>query len=294
MPEDVLTRGVPPTPLPGEQWELERPRNRSGYAPGTLRKVAPMFHQVTRFPVGERVVLRIDGEMALDSVAAGRDSVVSGFFALADTAVAVAQQTTLPVERESARFTFEAVLEPGEYVYGIEALEPVTRQAARARYAIELPLAGPAPRLSDPLIERPFGGGRLPGSRDDAALRPRASLVLTDADTVGLYAEVDGLATTAAGTTRYRVDLSLRKADRGSLPSRIVSWLGDKVGLSEPETPTRLAWTAEGVGGGAGVIAVDVQLGRAGSGSYVFVVAVTDLVTGFATESRRIVRIERE
>jgi hypothetical protein len=294
MPEDVLSRGVPPAPLPGERWELERPRNRSGYAPGTLRKLSAMSHQATRFPSGDLVVLRVDGDMVLDTVAAGRDSVETGFFALRDTTLAIAQPSVSHVERDSARFAFEALLEPGEYVYAVEALEPVTRQAVRARYAIELPLAGPAPRLSDPLIARPFGGGRLPGGRDDSALRPRTSLVLAAADTVGLYAEVDGLTTTSAGTTRYRVDLSLRKADRASLPSRIVSWLGDKVGLSEPETPTRLAWTAEGVGGGPGIIAVDVQLGRAGSGSHVFVVAVTDLVTGLATESRRIVRIERD
>lgn len=294
MPEDILSRGVPPTPLPGEQWELERPRNRSGYAPASLRRVAAMPHQVTRFPAGERTVLRVDGAITLDSVATGRDSVLAGFLAIADTSVLAWQHETRPVVADTATFAFEATLTPGEYVYAIEALEPATHQAARARYSVELPLSGPAPHLSDPLIAWRFGSGRLPGSRDDPALRPRASLVLAAADTVGLYAEVHGLARTPAGTTRYRVGLSLRKADRGSLPSRIVSWLGDRVGLSEPETPTRLVWTAEGEPGRPAVIAVDVQLGRAGSGSHVFVVAVTDLVTGLTEESRRIVRIEKD
>ena len=69
-PPELLSRGLPPTPLPGRPWELDRRRARSGFAPGTVSRVVALDHQVTRFPVHDGVLLRLDGRVALDSTAA--------------------------------------------------------------------------------------------------------------------------------------------------------------------------------------------------------------------------------
>src|SRR5690606_13805679 len=83
VPERLRTRGLGEAPLPGEPTPLENPRARSGYAPLTIRRLLPFAHQVTRFPAGDSVVLRVDGALALDSVAleggAGRTAATALF-----------------------------------------------------------------------------------------------------------------------------------------------------------------------------------------------------------------------
>ncbi|MCI0432446.1 MAG: hypothetical protein L0271_02180, partial [Gemmatimonadetes bacterium] len=71
VPEDLLTRGPNRTPPPGEPWELDAKRNRSGYAPATLRRLRPLRHQVSRFPHGRSWILRVDAAFGGDSAATG-------------------------------------------------------------------------------------------------------------------------------------------------------------------------------------------------------------------------------
>jgi hypothetical protein len=198
---------------------------------------------------------------------------------------------TVRARADTARFALETTIPPGEYLYSAEGLEPATRLAARARYAMELPPRPGALALSDPILAHAFGGAALPARRSDARLQPHASLVFPARDTVGLYAEVHGLRPTADGRTRYRVELSLRRADRASLPARVASWLGRRLGLSSPEVPPRLAWEAAGGSVGPVVVAVDLPLDVAGGGLYILSARVTDLVSGDRAASDRLLRI---
>ncbi|MGH7574870.1 MAG: hypothetical protein ACREM1_07055, partial [Longimicrobiales bacterium] len=179
VPEDLLTDGAPPTPPPGETWTLENPRNRSGFAPATIRRLEPMSHQITRIPLGESTTLRVDGVATLDSVAAGADSVRLGFWVVADgDRFIVERRAAATSDRDTVRLTFHAPVSPGTYLYSAEAFEPASRLGARARYSVEIPAPTGRILLSDPLVAEPFRTGALPASLTDNALRPRASLVL--------------------------------------------------------------------------------------------------------------------
>jgi len=68
LPESLLTVGVRATPQPGQPWSLDDPRAHEGYPPGAARLMQPMDVQVTRFPAGDSVVLRVDGALPLDSL----------------------------------------------------------------------------------------------------------------------------------------------------------------------------------------------------------------------------------
>lgn len=288
FPEDLLERGAPPTPLPGDTWDLERARSRSGFAPATLRRLQFMPHQVTRFPAGDGSIVRVDGIMIGDTLATG--PVETGLWLLRDGVDdAGSVRNSHAPAGDTLRFHHEVSVLPGEYVYSIEALETDSRLGARARFGLTVePHAGPA--VSDPLIARPWRNGELPTNRNDAALRPVVDLVFSATDTIGLFAEVHGLARGARGETHYRVDLSIRKADRDALPARIVSWLGQRLGLSSPAPPPRVSWEASARPGPV-VVATDIHLDGLDRGNHVIVLAVTDVTTARQATSRRIVGI---
>jgi hypothetical protein len=293
VPEDLLTRGPPPTPLPGETWTLENPRTRSGHAPRTVRKLVPLTHQITRFPQGDSAILRVDAAMTLDGEAA-RDSVLTGFWVLAPGGRRIRElRGTGTPSRDTVRFSFETALSAGEYVYSAEGLEPQSRYGSRARYATDIPFATGGLRLSDPLIAEPFRTGALPARRSDPVLRPRASLAFQAGDTIGLYAESRGFSATSIGRAAYRVELSLRRADRSSLPSRLVSWLGQRLRLAGAEPAPRLSYEAEGDPSGTAVIAVDLPLDARSAGLYVLTLEITDLVNGERSRSSRVLRIDK-
>jgi hypothetical protein len=288
FPEDLLDRGAPPAPLPGDSWELERSRSRSGFAPLTLRRLQAMSHQVTRFPAGDAVLVRVDGAMPLDTLASGR--VETGLWLLRDGLdQTAAQRGSHDPAGDTVRFHHEAEARPGEYVYSIEALDG-SRLAARARYGITIEAAPPGPALSDPLVARPYGRGQLPDDRNHPALDPFTDLVFTASDTIGLFAEIHSLEVGAGGEVHFRVDLSIREADRDALPARIVSWLGQRLGLSSPSPPPRVSWEASAPAGRV-IVATDVRLDGLDSGNYVIVLDVADLTTARRTTTRRIIRL---
>jgi hypothetical protein len=289
VPEDLMRRGLPPTPLPGETWALDRPRARSAFAPRTIRRLVPLDHQVTRFPVPGGTVLRIDAKLVLDSVAAGRAVARTALFVL-DEHLSEFDRSAgeAPAVRDTVWFAHEVRVAPGEVVYSMEALEAETRLAGRARYATDIDPPGGL-RVSDPLIARPFGRGDRPAGRGDVVLRPLPSLRLAPSDTIGLYAEFDGL-DPSPGARPYRVELSVRRADRAVLPARVVSWLGGRIGLGRASPPPRLAWSADAAVDP--VIAVDLQLDDLPAGLHVVHLRVTDARTGRSAESSRLIRID--
>lgn len=288
-PIDLSSLGLPPPPLPGRPWALERTRSRTGYAPASFRRMIPLEHQATRFPDDAGTVIRVDGEFALDSVARGGSFARTALYILDDTLAPVDSATTVtPISHDTARFHFEVRVPRGDYLYSLEAIEADTRLAGRARYFLDDDSAS-GPRLSDPLIAEPWSPGPVPASRTDPGLRPRARLILEPDDTIGLYAEARGFDPGAP----IEVELSIQPANRASLPARVFSWIGDKLGLSEPDSPTRLAWTDRADGNGAAILAVELFPANRDEGDRVIILRVTDPAGSRSAESRRTIRFGR-
>jgi hypothetical protein len=288
-PDAFAEDGPPPPPLPGRPWEPARTRSRSGYAPATFRRMAFLEHQATRIPDGDGVILRIDGELVMDSVATGSDFVRTALFLLDDSLHHVRRTNgQASPDADTARFHFEARVPRGGYLYSLEAFDTTTRLAGRARYFLEDDSVA-RPRLSDPVITTPWSPAPVPASRTDPAFRPRARLILQPSDTIGLYAEGVGFSPGAY----LDVELSVQPASRGSLPARVFSWIGDKLGLSEPDTPTRLGWTTRADEDGDAVLAVELFPDERDEGDRVIVLRVAETGTDRVAESRRIFRVQR-
>lgn len=285
-PRDLLTDGVPPTPLPGRPWELARKKTRSGYSVRGLRSVRYLPHQVSRFPDGEGFRVRVDALFA-DSGTATHGRIETGFWLLDGDGVAVAEQRS-PIDQQAdtVRFSFESDVRPGAWVYAVEALDPADSAAARARYAFDVDPAAPGPRLSDPVILEPFRGRPLPKARTDAAFRPVADLTFVRADTVAVYVEGAGL--TAGGRASLR--LSVQPASRANLPARLLRWIGRRIGLAAPRDPVFVEWTATADTRGRIVLAFELPPQDFGDGDHVLMARLTDLATGVDSDSRRVIR----
>jgi len=287
-PPELLTRGLPPTPLPGRPWELDRLRARSGFAPLTVRRVIALDHQVSRFPAADGTILRVDGRMVLDSVARGAASIQTGLWILdSDLRSLDVRRSTAAVHSDTADFGFEASLPGrGAFLYSLEALHSASRLAGRARYATDPDSADSTIRLSDPLISFPWGLAELPTNRAHPSLRPRSHLVLAPADTIGLYAEAIGL----TPGSPYEVRLTMERASRASLPARLVSWIGSRLGLADRAAPTRSEWVAAASADGNATIALELRPAATPEGDQVIRLEILDLATGHIAETRRIVR----
>ena len=303
VPADLLRNGVPPPPPPGAEWPLAAERARSGHAPRNIRSMAPLSHQLSRIPVSGGWVIRVDGRFGLDSLArtppeplpgdtarppapaphavhAGvwlLDEAGAGDFVAGDT-------TTVPLAGDSATFALELTVPEGDYVYSAEAYEPATRTARRARYAVEA--ASPESlRASDVIVAEPFLGA-VPAARSDSLLRPLSELTLEPGQVIGAYAEIPGIRPGA-----YGVDVSIRRADQGSLPGRLVRWLGRSLGIARPTPPPRVVWQGEHTGDGPLIIAVDLPMIDLPAGLHVIEIAVTEARSDRRAIGRRLVRI---
>jgi hypothetical protein len=286
-PVDFSTRGPPPPPLPGRPWVAERTRSRSGYAPVTFRRMLPIEHQATRIPDGDSTIIRVDARFVMDSVATGAFLTQTAFYLL-DRELRIVRQAegTAIVAGDTARFHYEAKVPRDAYTFSLEAMEPGSRLAGRARYFLEDDSAA-GPRISDPLILRSWSPEPVPADRSDPAFRPRASLIITPGDTLGLFARGSGFQPGAD----LDIQLALRPANRASLPARLFSWIGDKLGLSEPDSPTRLSWSDRAEMTGHITLAVELFPREEDKGDRVVILRVVDTSTGQAVESRRVIHI---
>ncbi len=301
LPESLLTVGVRPTPPPGEKWPLDSYNARSGYTAETVRHMLPLAVQVTRFPAGDSVVLRVDGAVALDSAARAADSTVasgyaaderasagavSGLFLLrgpdallrGDTALLRSTAAPAALARDTASLSLSLTLPPGRYVYSAELLDRGSRLAARARHLVELPAPPPpgTPAISDVLVAQPFER-RLPQRRDDPVIRARPEAAALPGDTLGLYAEVTGL--TGGPDGHYRVELALSRTGEPPPPVRLWSWLRQRLGAAPPSSGISLSWTGQlPPRPGAGLIPGAVTAGAGPAGTAAPVALATDLV----------------
>lgn len=301
VPTSLRTEGMEPAPTPGDSAEIGRRRARTRHNPPSLRRLVPLGHQVSRFPVGDSVTVRVDAALPLDSVALDPESekpagdrIDAALFLLDERYEPAGRLVrSLDLRGDTIPLALELTVPAGEYVYSLEALEPGSLLAGRARHPVELTAPEEdSPALSDILVSHAFGDAALPDSREHATLRPRHDLVLPEAETLGIYAEVHGLRIDADGGGLYRADLSVHDADDPSAPVRAIRWLGRTLGITGEPTRPRIAWEAATEGDGPGIIAVDLDLADLGTGLYVLQLEITDLVSQSSAQTRRIFRIE--
>lgn len=290
--EDLLSRGSAATPPPGEEWDLEAPKGRTGYAPRTVRRIVALDHQVTRFPDGDTVVLRVDGHFVRDSLVTAGTAVRTALWALEEQGFEALDSVfgVVHASVDSVPVTLELRLSPDSMVYSFEALESASGLASRARYALDLDLGCTSLCISDPLLAEPFGA-EPPETRDDERLRPLARLELRAGQEIGLYAEAEGLRQSADGSSAYRVELAIRRADRAAFPARALNWIGRKLGLADEHVPPRVAWDARAEGSARLRIAVNLGLDDLPEGLHAVSVSLTDLVSGDVTTSQKLIRI---
>ncbi|HEX7051045.1 MAG TPA: hypothetical protein VF188_12630 [Longimicrobiales bacterium] len=294
LPQALATAGFPETPAPGEPWPLDASRARGGFATKVVERLMPIAHQVSRFPRGDSVVLRVDGALPLDSLDNGPAAqFAAGLFLLDEEYEPVrVVRRAAHLEGDTAVVSFELTVAPGSYLYSLEMMEAERRFAGRARYRTEVAAdSGGAPSLSDLLIARPFGSGAPPTGRADARLRARGNLVLSAADTVGLYAEARGLTPGLDGATHYSVSLAARRADGRPLLARALNWLGRTLGLADGDEPVALTWSDTGEQGRTAVLTVDLPLAPLEPGLYALDLVITDQVTGASESASRVIRI---
>lgn len=295
-PEALLTAGFPETPPPGAGSPFMRARARSGHAPRGVRRISPIPHQVTRFPVGtDSVAVRINALFVLDRADEPRE-VRTGLFLL-DARYRPWEETVRPekVDGDTVWMDFEVTVPREMHVYSVEAVDSVSRLAGRARYRLEppeIPLNGPV--LSDIVVAYPYGTSSLPESRNDDGLRPRAELSVSPNETLGLYAEAAQLLPSRGSTTAYRVRLTLRPAEDPALLARAARWLGRTLRIIDEEVPPSLQWEGEGRAGAPVIIAVDLPLAETSPGLYAIELSLTDLAGGATTMVRRLIRVTDE
>jgi hypothetical protein len=290
-PERWMMEGFPPPPAPGDPPLLYSARARSGYALNSVERVLHLPHQVTRFLSGGEVVIRVDGGLPRPADMADGAELSAGLFVYDSAFTRRAQSTrTLVWNADTVAFSLFVRAPGGQSIYSIEAYDPGSRFAARARYALETSIPDTGLIVSDLLIAAPFEEGRLPSRRDEPTLRPHHDLVLDAGSSVGVYAEVYRLS--APGPESLRVEFSLQPAEGPGLLVQFARWLGRAAGLVQPRTDPRVAWSTE-VEEGVHPIVVTLPLDPSRTGRQMLVLRVTDTRTGVTAETSRVLLLQR-
>lgn len=190
--------------------------------------------------------------------------------------------------------TFEATLRPGEYLYRVEARQPVTGRAARGMAALGVEDFSRATlMLSDVILaDRVQPRSDSVTGRRDFFLQPNPSMTFEPGEPVHLYWEVYGLQPDSAAIARYDVEISIRvqAIERRSVAARIVGGVLDAVGVTAAGDE-RLAIVYDREQSLAGRDRIPehlaIELDDAPNGVYSLEVAVTDRVSGQSFVRRR-------
>lgn len=290
IPDALSVQGLNGPPLPGSAWPLDTIRSRSGYSPPTLREMQPLEHQLTFFPRGDSVLVRVDAIFPLDSAARAAPRQLRLALFVADTLGRVLAENVRNVAAagDTASGSVDLMVAPGLYLFSVEAIEPETRLARRARYLADTGPASP-PALSDILITTPFPPGFTPTTIEQAAAYAQPDLILPLPRT-GVFFEIVGLTTDSSGSARYRIEISMDDPRRPGLLTRAFR----RLGLADEKRPQLTSWseTRQPVDGKA-VVGITIDSDNARQGLRRIKVTVTDELTGSSALRERIVLIRR-
>lgn len=241
-------------------WKTDQKGAHSVYSPPGVRRLAALPHQAAAFRRGEMSEVVAAFAMKPDSLAAS-PVLEAGAVLMRDADAPPVAHT----ERVAGtRGVFRLRAEPAQAVLSIEAREPVSQRAARARFGVDLRRPGArAIAISDVLLlDR---SDARPQSLDEAAPLARGSTEFSPGDRIALYWEVYGLA--SADSLTFSVALARR-------PPGAARRAVESIGLARGVTPVRMRWIEEA--GATEVLArsLAIALPRVPPGTYALEVAV--------------------
>jgi GWxTD domain-containing protein len=234
-------------------------------------------------------------------------SLETGFFVsdirrrtlVADRDTAIVRLTDDRPDAVSSR-SWHRTMAPGDYLYRVEARQPISGRNARGLAALPVaPFTPGSHQLSDILVARHIGlksGGEKPVSRDDLLIMPAGRLTFAPGDTIYLYWESYGLVPDSIGVGRARIELALRidELHRRTGIEVFLGNIGDAIGLTA-KGDDRVSLTYERtVGAGAMERAPDylaLGLGSAPPGTYTLEITVTDLVAQVSATRQRVLQV---
>jgi len=270
-----LTMVRDPFGIAAEDWKTEEKTAHSLYAPPGVRRLSVLPHQVAVFPRGANVEVVAAFAMRPDSLPS-TPTLDAGL-------VLMRAPDATPLVRTAkvagTRGVFRATAAPESTVVSIEAKEPVSERAARARFGMDLrrPI-GNGVSISDVLLlDQP---GARPQSLDQAAAIARGSTRFRAGDRLGLYWEVYGL----EGKTDS-VSFSVALARR---PPGGIRRAAESIGIARGARPVRLRWDEEAPGVAIAPRSLGISLPRLPPGDYVLEVAVRTRAGATAFTQREI------
>ncbi|MEK6767899.1 MAG: GWxTD domain-containing protein [Gemmatimonadota bacterium] len=189
----------------------------------------------------------------------------------------------LSEERQFESRTFEVALDPGEYRYRLEALEPTSRRAARGAAMLEVG----APRtgvldLSDVVLANNIAPRtEPPRDRRDFFIDPNPAQTFAPGQRVHLYWEIYGLRPDSAGVGSYTVSVTIRlqSIERRGVVARLVGGAADAIGTTgEGDDRVTLAYASELAVGDRDRVPeyLAVDLGDSPEGLYSMEISVQD------------------
>ncbi|HSJ65093.1 MAG TPA: GWxTD domain-containing protein [Gemmatimonadaceae bacterium] len=218
---------------------------------------------------------------------------------VADRDTAIVRLTDDRPDAVSSR-SWRRTLAPGDYLYRVEARQPISGRNARGLAALPVaPFTAGTHQLSDILVARHIGlksGGDKPTSRDDLLIMPAGRLTFAPGDTIFLYWESYGLVPDSNGVGRARIDLALRvdQLHRQTGIEVFLGGIGDALGITA-KGDDRVSLTYDrSINAGAMDRAPDhlaLGLGSAPPGTYTLEITVTDLVANVSATRQRVLQV---
>jgi hypothetical protein len=268
-----------PFAIRAADWKTEEKGAHTGYAPPGVRHIAALPHQLA--------VFRRDGRAEVVAAFAMKPDSLPPAPVLDAGVVVMRDPDAPPVARTERVSGTRGVLrlraDPTQAVLSLEAREPVSRRAARARFGVDLRRAGaPGLSISDVLLlDR---ADARPSSLDEAAPLARGTTEFSPGDRLALYWEVYGLRG-AADSVTFSVALARR-------PPGAVRRAAESIGLSRAATPIHMRWVEEPPAGEVLARSLALALPRVSPGDYVLEVSVHTR-SGAASSTQRDITVVR-
>jgi len=277
IPTPAMVRD--PFAIRAADWKTEEKGAHTGYAPPGVRHLDPLPHQVAAF--------RRDGRAEIVAAFAMKPDSLPPAPVLDAGVVVMRDPDAPPVARTERVSGTRGVLrlraDPTQAVLSLEAREPVTHRAARARFGVDLRRAGASGlTISDILLLDRLDA--RPASLEEAAPLARGKTEFSPSDRLALYWEVYGLRG-AADSVTFSVALARR-------PPGAVRRAAESIGLSRAVTPVRMRWTEAPPAGEVLARSLALALPRVPPGDYVLEVSVHTR-SGAASSTQRDITVVR-
>jgi len=262
-----------------EDWTFDTPNAREQYAPAYATAFESLDHQAALFRRADSCLFVAAYDLSSDTLFA-RHTVTAALALAAD-------ERTLALSRDSGVVAGVRALTTtapcGPLVLSLEAVAPVERHVARARYGVTPPRLSPYhAAISDLLLFDPPDS--LPATLDAVVPHAYGSTRVSADRKLGVFWELYGV-DPAAGA----VAVSLTMARQGT------GWLrraAESLGLAGPRRDVRLEWQEVPEAGAIAPRTLAIDLSGLAPGRYLLEVAVTPAGAEMVT-ARREIRLER-